>query len=112
MRNCDLIFQFFELIKTQNALHNALLPAKIAHAGLKEKKQKVQELFEFFTIWNLRYKKPAELSGGERQHVAICRALINSPKYILDDEVTASLDSETAQKTYSHLKSYIKKITV
>lgn len=108
LQNCGLIFQFFELIKTQSALNNALLPVRIAHTHFKGKNKWAQELFEFFGMWNLRDKKPNELSGGERQRVAIIRSLMNHSRYILADEVTASLDSDMGQKTYQYLKDYIK----
>lgn len=115
LENCGIIFQFFELLKTQNALNNALLPLKISGnvsakngGAFQERKSFVLDLFSEFRISALIKKKPNELSGGEKQRVGIIRALANRPKYILADEITASLDSEMSRKVYSLLRSYIK----
>lgn len=113
LANCGIIFQSLELLKTQNLFNNVLLPAKILHGNdnkfLQEKKTFAKELLEHFEIWHLRNKKPNELSGGERQRTAIARAIINKPRYILADEITASLDKKMAQTIYTFLRSYIKK---
>lgn len=115
LETCGIIFQFFELLKTQNALNNALLPLRISgnvfskNAGVfPERKSFVLDLFSEFRISSLAKKKPNELSGGEKQRVGIIRALANRPKYLLADEITASLDSEMSIKVYGFLRSYIK----
>lgn len=115
LENCGIIFQFFELLKTQNALNNALLPLRISGnasakngGAFQERKSFVLDLFSEFRISALIKKKPNELSGGEKQRVGIIRALANRPKYILADEITASLDSEMSGKVYGFLRSYIK----
>ena len=108
IKNCGLIFQFFQLMKTQNAFDNAILPLKIAREDTKEKKDYVYSLFESFEIASLVSKYPHELSGGEKQRVAIIRALSNHPKYFIADEITASLDKDNSKKVYSFMRSYIK----
>lgn len=108
IQNCGLVFQFFELLKTQSAYNNAILPLKIAKKTPKEIKERISELFTEFGILELAEKKPQELSGGERQRVAICRALANEPDLFLADEITASLDVNLSHKVYKYLQKYIK----
>lgn len=107
LENCGIIFQFFELLKTQNAFNNAILPLKITK-NTSIKKDFVFDLFSEFEISNLIKKYPSQLSGGEKQRVGIIRALINKPKYLLADEITASLDVDMSKKVYEFLKNYIK----
>ncbi|MCK9170708.1 MAG: ABC transporter ATP-binding protein [Treponema sp.] len=109
LKKCGLVFQFFELMKTQNAFDNAALPMKIKGSTKKEISQKMCALFEDFEVGQLMKKKPAELSGGEKQRIAIIRALANDPVYLLADEITASLDRTLSEKVYDYLRNYIKK---
>lgn len=106
--NCGLIFQFFELIKAQNVYENAALPLRIKRKTKKEIKNILMPLFELFGLTDLIYKKPNELSGGEKQRVSIVRALSNHPKYIIADEITASLDEKRSNQVYMYLQSYLK----
>ncbi len=108
LENCGLIFQFFELLKTQNAFSNAVLPLKLSRTD-RNGVNYVRELFEVFGISGMEKKYPSELSGGERQRVGIIRALSNRPRYLVADEITASLDVNMSKKTYSFLCDYIKK---
>jgi putative ABC transport system ATP-binding protein len=109
LENCGIIFQSFELIKTQNAFCNAAIPLRL----LKMKKDKIREilfpLFERYDMRHLAEKKPPHLSGGEKQRVAIIRALSASPRFIIADEITASLDSEMSNRVYADLRDYLKK---
>lgn len=107
LENCGIIFQFFELLKTQNAFNNAILPLKIAK-NTSIKKDFIFDLFSEFEISNLIKKYPSQLSGGEKQRVGIIRALVNKPKYLLADEITASLDVDMSKKVYNFLRTYIK----
>lgn len=108
LKNCGLIFQFFELIKAQNIFDNASIPLKIQKKSKKEIKEILFPLFELFELQDLIYKKPNELSGGEKQRVSIVRAVSCSPKYILADEITSSLDSERSNQVYEYLRKYLK----
>lgn len=106
LKNCGLIFQFFELIKTQNVYNNVALPLKLL--GEKNIKNKVIASLKEYQIEGLMKKKPNQLSGGEKQRIAIARALITKPKIIIADEITASLDTEMSNKVYKGLREYIK----
>lgn len=108
LNNCGLIFQFFELLKTQTAYNNAILPLRIAANDTKENRQYVYSLFEEFGITDLLSKYPHELSGGEKQRIAIIRSLANKPRYFIADEITASLDKENSRKIYEFMRNYIK----
>lgn len=108
LKNCGLIFQFFELIKAQSVFENAALPLKIMHKGKAEINEILYPLFECFGLKELVYKKPAELSGGEKQRVSIVRALASKPKYIIADEITSSLDAKLSHHVYSYLQTYLK----
>lgn len=109
LENCGLIFQFFELIKSQTVFDNVSLPLKIQKKSKNEIKEALMPLFESFDLKNLIHKKPNELSGGERQRVSIIRALSCEPKYILADEITSSLDSDRSHQVYEYLYKYLKK---
>lgn len=108
LNNMGLIFQFFDMIKTQNLFTNVSIPLKLLNVNKKEIKEKVVKVLEKFNIEKLVNKKPNCLSGGEKQRAAIARALISNPKIIIADEITASLDTEMSKKVYKILKDYIK----
>jgi lipoprotein-releasing system ATP-binding protein len=94
------IFQFHQLLPEFTALENIMLPAFIAGKGEKEMRQRALELLDFMKIRERAEHKPNELSGGEKQRVAVARALINNPAVILADEPSGSLD--TKNKTELH----------
>lgn len=94
------IFQFHQLLPEFTALENIMLPAFIAGKGEKEVRQRALELLDFMKIRERSEHKPNELSGGEKQRVAVARALINNPAVILADEPSGSLD--TKNKTELH----------
>lgn len=94
------IFQFHQLLPEFTALENIMLPAFIAGKSEKEVRQRALELLDFMKIRERAEHKPNELSGGEKQRVAVARALINSPAVILADEPSGSLD--TKNKTELH----------
>lgn len=89
------VFQAFHLVPSLNALENVMFPAELKRdpaAG-----EKASALLKRVGLWNRRYNYPQQLSGGEKQRVAICRALINNPKIIFADEPTGNLDSENSR---------------
>lgn len=95
-RNLHLgfVFQFHQLLPEFTALENVMIPAMIAHKPQKEAKKRAKELLEFLGLKDRAEHKPNELSGGEKQRVAVARALINEPSVILADEPSGSLDSK------------------
>lgn len=88
------IFQFHQLLAEFSALENIMMPALIAKESPKEAEAKAIELMERLNLKNRLSHKPSELSGGEKQRVAVARAMINSPSVIFADEPTGNLDSQ------------------
>ena len=95
------IFQFHHLLPEFTALENVCIPAFIARKGRKEAETYAKELLEMLGLSNRASHKPAELSGGEQQRVAVARALVNRPSVILADEPSGNLDSENAGSLHS-----------
>jgi lipoprotein-releasing system ATP-binding protein len=90
------IFQFHHLLVEFNALENVCIPAFIAGIPRAEAERKAKELLEMLGLGDRVTHKPAELSGGEQQRVAVARALINNPALIFADEPSGNLDSKNA----------------
>lgn len=88
------VFQFHQLLPEFSALENIMIPAYIAGRKASEAKSKAMELLNFLGLEERAGHKPNELSGGEKQRVAVARALINSPAVILADEPSGSLDTK------------------
>lgn len=95
-KHIGFIFQFHQLLPEFNALENVCIPAYIAGMSKKEAESRAAELFELLSVSSRMKHKPAELSGGEQQRVAVARALINKPSIVLADEPSGNLDSSTA----------------
>ncbi|MGP1454275.1 MAG: ABC transporter ATP-binding protein [Treponema sp.] len=108
LEHFGLVFQFFELIKAQSIYDNAALPLKIARKSKKEIAHTLLPFFEYFDLQQLIYKKPDQLSGGEKQRVSLVRALSTNPQYLIADEITSSLDTERSHQVYAYLRRYIK----
>ena len=89
------VFQSFHLVPSLTALENVMFPAEIRHDPLAG--DKAQELLKRVGMQNRSTNYPNQLSGGEMQRVAICRAVINNPKIIFADEPTGNLDSENGR---------------
>lgn len=101
-RNSSLgfIFQFHQLLPEFTAIENAMLPALIGGKSKKEAEQLAMPLLERLGISSRKRHKPSELSGGEQQRVAVCRALINNPKVIFADEPSGNLDTKNAKELH------------
>ena len=93
-RHIGFVFQFHQLLPEFTALENIMIPAYIAGKSNSEAKQRALELLAFMGLSDRAHHKPAELSGGEKQRVAVARALVNKPAVILADEPSGSLDSK------------------
>jgi lipoprotein-releasing system ATP-binding protein len=94
------IFQFHQLLPEFTAYENAILPALIKGVSKQEAQQAAEELFDLLGIQARGLHKPAELSGGEQQRVAVARALINRPKLVFADEPSGNLDSNNATELH------------
>ena len=93
-RHIGFVFQFHRLLPEFTAIENIMIPAYIGGTNKSEAKKRAKELLEFMGLTDRAEHKPAELSGGEKQRVAVARALINNPAVILGDEPPGSLDSK------------------
>ena len=93
-QHIGFVFQFHQLLPEFTALENIMIPAYIAGKNNSEAKQRALELLAFMGLSDRAHHKPAELSGGEKQRVAVARALVNKPAVILADEPSGSLDSK------------------
>lgn len=96
-KEIGFIFQDFYLMDSLSVKENIVLPMILDKADTNLMKEKALEYAELFQIGHLLEKSPYELSGGEKQRVAICRALINDPDLILADEPTGNLDSKSGK---------------
>jgi lipoprotein-releasing system ATP-binding protein len=99
-QHLGFVFQFHQLLPEFTAIENIMIPAYIAGIKPSEAKQRATELLQFMGLADRATHKPNELSGGEKQRVAVARALINQPAVILADEPSGSLDSQN--KTELH----------
>lgn len=99
-RHIGFIYQFHQLLPEFTALENVMLPALIARTGRSEAHCRAAELLDYLGLSDRASHKPAQLSGGEKQRVAVARALINRPDVVLADEPSGSLDSQN--KTELH----------
>lgn len=93
-KHIGFVFQFHQLLPEFSAIENIMIPAFIAGMSKSEAKKRAMELLDFMGLADRAKHKPNELSGGEKQRVAVARALVNNPSVILADEPSGSLDSQ------------------
>lgn len=94
------VFQFHQLLPEFTAIENIMIPAYIAGVSTKDARKRAEELLQFMGLSDRAKHKPNELSGGEKQRVAVARALINNPDVILADEPSGSLDSKNKEELH------------
>ncbi len=100
-KNIGFVFQFHQLLPEFTALENTMIPALI---GKKDRAQAIKEannILELMGLSDRKLHKPSELSGGEKQRVAVARALINNPMIVFADEPSGSLDTENKDELHS-----------
>ncbi len=99
-KHIGFVFQFHHLLPEFTALENVCIPAFINRTPKAEAEKKAIELLDLLGLTARMHHKPSELSGGEQQRVAVCRALINSPAVVLADEPSGNLDSVAAKELH------------
>ena len=101
-RNCHIgfVFQFHQLLPEFTAVENVMMPALISGVNMNDARQRAMEILKYLKLTDRATHKPAELSGGEKQRVAVARALINRPRVILADEPSGSLDTHNKEELH------------
>lgn len=102
-KHIGFIFQFHQLLPEFTALENVMIPALIGAKDIKSTTIRAKELLSYLQLSERLDHKPAEMSGGEKQRVAVARALINNPSVILADEPSGSLDSKNKEELHKLL---------
>lgn len=99
-RKLGFVFQFHQLLPEFTAIENIMIPAFIAGESRSKAQTRAKELLGFMGLNDRANHKPAELSGGEKQRIAVARALVNNPTVILADEPSGSLDTQNKQELH------------
>ena len=94
------VFQFHQLLPEFSAVENVMMPALIQGASMTDAHRRAMEMLEYLRLTDRATHKPAELSGGEKQRVAVARALVNHPQVILADEPSGSLDTHNKEELH------------
>jgi len=100
-RMIGFVFQSFHLIPSMSAIENIMFPAELQ--GLSNAKEKARQLLERVGLSDRADNLPSQLSGGEKQRVSLCRAMINAPKLLFADEPTGNLDSKNGRIVFEQL---------
>lgn len=101
-RNLGFVFQFHQLLPEFTALENVCIPGWISGRPKKEVQQQAMELLDYLGLAERATHKPAQISGGEQQRVAVARALINRPALVMADEPSGNLDSKNAKMLHDY----------
>ena len=104
-----MIFQSFHLIPSRSAIENVELPMIFAGRAPGERRKSAVEALESVGLGGRVHHKPAEMSGGENQRVAVARALVNRPEVVLADEPTGNLDSSTARQVMDLILGHVQR---
>ena len=109
IRRCEIgfVYQFHHLLPEFSALENVALPQLINGKKPQQASERASELLKLVDLENRSDHKPSQLSGGEQQRVAFCRAVANEPKLLLADEPTGNLDEKTSDTVFEALLSLI-----
>lgn len=99
-KNIGFVFQFHQLLPEFSALENVMIPALIAKEKQFEVEKRAKKILSFLGLSDRENHKPSQLSGGEKQRIAVARALINHPAVILADEPSGSLDTQNKQELH------------
>ena len=94
------VFQFHQLLPEFSAVENVMMPALIKGDSMADARRRAMEMLDFLGLTDRADHKPAELSGGEKQRVAVARALVNRPQVILADEPSGSLDTQNREELH------------
>lgn len=100
-QHIGFVFQFHQLLPEFTALENVMIPAFIAGVSSKDAEKRAKEMLELMGLADRASHKPNELSGGEKQRVAVARALINRPSVIFADEPSGSLDTKNKEELHN-----------
>jgi lipoprotein-releasing system ATP-binding protein len=100
-KNIGFVFQFHQLLPEFTALENVMIPALIGNRKHSDTEKKAKELLNMMGLTGRMDHKPAALSGGEKQRVAVARALINDPMVVLADEPSGSLDTKNKAELHN-----------
>ncbi len=102
------VYQFHHLLPEFSALENIMLPQMIAGLGRAEARRRSRELLEMMRLTDRAEHRPAQLSGGEQQRIAIARAIANLPSVLLADEPTGNLDTHTADQVFAETVALVR----
>ena len=99
-QHVGFVFQFHQLLPEFSAVENVMMPALIKGDSMTDARRRAMEMLDFLGLIDRATHKPAELSGGEKQRVAVARALVNRPQVILADEPSGSLDTQNKEELH------------